>query len=323
MTSNDDDDIPRIDLSQDETVVVEELMTALQSIGFATLVNHGVEPGTLQSAFGASKDFFSLPLDTKQGYKFQGHESNRGYITMGSETHDLQADCPPDPKETFDIGKEDEPGFGNFWPEELKETPFRKDLLDYFQSMDGLYLRLMRLIGTGLQLPDPEYLVQRCNAQHENLRLLHYPALLERDSTNSKPRVRGNVHTDFGTLTLLVQDQVGGLQVRHANGTWIHVQPVPHAIIVNVGDMLMRWTNDQLKATLHQVVTPKTGHANDTNDTNSISERYSIAFFCNANKDTLLECLEPCCSTPERPAKYAPVNAHEYLTERLTDTIQN
>lgn len=308
-------EIPTIDLSSldgEDPVVIEELVTAFESVGFATLVNHGVDSALIDKAFAASKRFFSLPLLDKLKYGFQGHESNRGFIPPGTETHDLEKNCLPDPKETFDIGKEDEPGFTNHWPEELKDTTFRDDLLEYFQTMDRLYLRLMKMIAIGLKLPNPDFLVKRCNNQHENLRLLHYHSL---PPEHPNKMVRGNVHTDFGALTLLVQDDVGGLRVKNRQGDWINVKPVPHSIIVNVGDMLMRWSNDRLKATLHQVISPPGFTAED-----AIPERYSIAFFCNANKDTEIECLETCRNESE-PAKYPPVNAHAYLTQRLVDTI--
>ncbi len=266
----------------------------------------------MENAFAASKTFFSLSLDDKSKYSFQGHESNRGYISPGFETHDLEKDCLPDPKETFDIGKEDELGFTNYWPEELAETSFRDDLLDYFQNMDGLYLRLMKMIGLGLKLPDPDFFVNQCNNQHENLRLLHYHSL---PPEYPNKMIRGNIHTDFGALTLLVQDDVGGLRVKNIDGAWINVEPVPYSIIVNVGDMLMRWSNDRLKATLHQVITPSRFGPED-----EIPERYSIAFFCNANKDALIECLET-CKNESNPAKYPPVNANAYLTQRLASTI--
>lgn len=311
---NKDNSIPVIDLSKDEDIVIHELMGAFTTIGFATLIHHGVPSDTIQRAFEASKVFFGLAQNVKLKYKFQGHDSNRGYIAFGSETHDLEAKCSPDMKETLDIGKENEEGFQNKWPTELEDTSFRRDLLNYYQTMDGLYLRLVKWIGIGLKLPDPDYLVHRCDAQHENLRLLHYPAL---DDTSDEV-VRGNIHTDFGTLTLLAQDQVGGLKVRRKDGLWLSVKPVPDAIVVNVGDMLMRWSNDVLKATLHQVVTPPLpAKANVT----VVPERYSIAFFCNANKDTLLECLAPCCQS--QPPRYPPINAYEYITRRLTDTIQH
>jgi isopenicillin N synthase-like dioxygenase len=307
------EDLPVIDLSQDEEIVVAQLMDALTSIGFCTLVHHGVDDACFEKAFAASKSFFDLPTPIKTKYKFQGHDSNRGYLTMGSETYDQLPDgtlvtLKPDAKETFDIGKEDEPGYQNKWPDELQDTSFRNDLLAYFQNMDGLFLKLMKWIGIGLKLPDPERLVQACNGQHENLRMLHYPA------STTASSVRGNIHTDFGALTLLLQDQVGGLQVQNRDGTWISVTPVPNAIVLNVGDMLMRWTNDVLKATPHHVVTPS--KYNDTTP-----ERYSIAFFCNANKETMIECLETCRQSS--PAKYPPVSSHEYITKRLSETIQS
>jgi len=308
-------EIPTIDLSRaeyEEPVVIDQLVNAFETVGFATLVNHGVDSTLIDKAFAASKKFFSLTLDDKLKYAFQGHKSNRGFIAPGSETHDLEKDCLPDPKETFDIGKEDESGFNNYWPDELNDTTFRDDLLDYFSSMDRLHLRLMRMIAVGLQLPDPDFLVKRCNDRHENLRLLHYHSL---PPEHPNKMIRGNVHTDFGTITLLVQDDVGGLRVKKPEGEWVNIEPLSHSIIVNVGDMLMRWSNDRLKATLHQVITPPRFGPEDR-----IPERYSIAFFCNANKDTLLECLETCRNENE-PAKYPPVNAHAYLTQRLEDTI--
>lgn len=307
--------IPTIDLSRaevEESVVIDQLVNAFETVGFATLINHGVGSTLIDKAFAASKKFFSLSLDNKLKYAFQGHESNRGFIATGSETHDLEKDCLPDPKETFDIGKEDEPGFSNYWPEELKDTGFKEDLLEYFSTMDRLYLRLMKMIAVGLQLPDPDFLVNRCNDQHENLRLLHYHSL---PPEHPNKMIRGAVHSDFGALTLLVQDDVGGLRVKNLQGEWVNVEPVPHSIIVNVGDMLMRWSNDRLKATLHQVITPSRFGPEDR-----IPERYSIAFFCNANKTTTIECLETCQSEKE-PAKYPPVNSHAYLTQRLADTI--
>ena len=209
----------------------------------------------MSTTFEKSKLFFDLPAATKQKYKFQGSESNRGYIGVGSETLDVvEGTNTPDEnfmyKESLEIGKEDEPEFHNEWPDELSQTDFREHMLMYFNTMDALNLKIMRWIGIGLKLEDPNYLVDRCNNQHENLRLLHYPET--KDSSVS----RANLHTDYGTLTLLAQDQVGGLQVLTLEGRWIDVAPVENSIILNVGEMLMRWSNDLFKATLHQVQPP-------------------------------------------------------------------
>jgi len=306
--------IPVIDLSNSEDAIIEDLMKALTTIGFATLINHGVPPTLLEKALVASKSFFALSPDIKQKYAFQGSESNRGYIGVGNEVLDVVDGNNTSVmyKESLEIGKEDEPGYNNEWPEEFAETSFRVDLLDYFQAMDTLNLDIMRWIGMGLKLEDPNYLVDRCNGQHENLRLLHYPPLSP-DLSNAS---RANLHTDYGTISILAQDQVGGLQALSIDGTWIDVTPVEGSFVINVGEMLMRWSNDVLKATLHQVRAPPEGLYED-----GIPERYSIAFFCNPNKDALLECLEPCCR--DQPAKYDPINAHDYITKRLSDTIKD
>jgi isopenicillin N synthase-like dioxygenase len=304
-------EIPVVDLSQNEQTIIDELMNAFTTIGFCTLINHSKDASFIDQAFQASKQFFELPLSTKQKYAYTCQKSNRGYIAYGQETHDRPGIVQPDVKETMDIGYQYDSEYQNKWPEELPDNSYKDILLDYFERMDKLFLKMLEYLALGLGLPR-NYLVQKCNNNHENLRLLHYPRLSDPD------RVRGNIHSDFGVLTLLVQDSVGGLKVQHVDGTWISLEPRPGSIVVNVGDMLMRWSNDTFKATLHCVMPPpKSGEGDGT--TTEIPERYSIAFFCNANRDTIIECLEPCCN--DVPAKYPPINAHEYLTGRLTATI--
>jgi isopenicillin N synthase-like dioxygenase len=232
------DHIPLIDLSLPETIIVQQLMTAFTTIGFATLIHHGVSSTLRHQVFQASQSFFQLPLCQKSKYQYQHPTSNRGYIPSGSEHHDnhLEEGRSPtmDGKETMDIGWDAEVGYTNQWPLELSEQSFKNVLLEYFDTMDALQLRLMRYVAIGLGVHPPEYLTMRCNGRHENLRLLHYPSST---SATSDSFVRGNAHTDFGTLTLLVQDQVGGLKVQRTNGTWIDVKPMDDSIIVNVGDV--------------------------------------------------------------------------------------
>lgn len=228
------EEIPVVDLSQpDDTVVAKELVQAFRQIGFATLVYHGVPSTTIQKGFASSQQFFALPLDTKLQYKYQSHTSNRGYISMGSEK--FESLTKPDRKETFDIGKEGEEGFQTPWPQELENDGFKEDMLRYFQEFNDLNLRIMKLLAIGLGL-DETFLVSRCNEQHCNLRLLHYPEL-QRDG-NEETIVRGAIHTDYGSITLLSQDNIGGLRAQRLDGSWIGVKPVEGSIIVNVGDML-------------------------------------------------------------------------------------
>ena len=343
--------IPVVDLSRtrEETEIVSELLEAFTTIGFCTLVHHGIPKDLFPKAFRASRNFFELPIEAKLKYKYKTPSSNRGYIPYGAERHDKDGEgnalvitaatndastTAPDQKETIDIGHDDdEDVFKNEWPQELPRD-FRDVLETYFEEMDTLHLRLMKYVSRGLELPDDgDYLVRKCNGKHENLRLLHYPSMARTIGGVAKGgTTRGNAHTDFGTLTLLVQDTVGGLKVKRKDGTWIDVQPVEDSIIVNVGDMLMRWSNDRLKATLHKVESPEVTTNATTPSVISettealttktiVPERYSIAFFCNANKNVEIECLETCRS-PTEPARYPPINAHEYLTQRLAATIE-
>ena len=166
-----DDGVPVIDMSASDETVAQELLRAFRTIGFATLIHHGVESTTIQQAFQQSRLFFQLPTHTKLDYKFQGYESNRGYIGIGCESHEHPE---PDQKETFDIGNEADVEYANKWPlnDEFKTTMTR-----YFDAFDALYLKIMKLLAIGMKLNDSDYFVERCNERHENLRLLHYPAI--------------------------------------------------------------------------------------------------------------------------------------------------
>lgn len=319
LTENQPNEIPQIDLSLDDEQVSHQIHGALTTIGFATLVNHGLE-NIIPKAFASSKAFFSMPLSEKMKCEYHGHESNRGYIACGNEKY--ESGPVADRKETYDINPQDSGGYSQPWPavEEESLKDFKKYLCTYFDEMDKLHLKIMRLIALALCIP-PDFLLKRCDGKHENLRLLHYPETpmpLE-DSEKREPIIRGNVHTDFGTITLLAQDSLGGLRVQRLDGEWIYVPPVENAVVVNVGDMLQRWSNDVLKANPHQVVEPPNSN---NQGQKMIPERYSIAFFCNANRDTMLECLQQCVSE-ERPPKYEPVKAFDYITMRLSQTISS
>jgi isopenicillin N synthase-like dioxygenase len=356
--SHDDDE------TEDEEFVrlATELVTALEHFGFVTLVNHGISKEAIRSALGVSRQFFSLDESAKTRCAYRGHDCNCGYIGVGQESHALAA---ADAKETFDVGPEPVSpggcgaGGDTPWPVDQEDgfsgERFKAALVSYFEECNILQLHLLKLIAVGLGLPSSDYLAGQCDERHCNLRLLHYPPLavkvshgtLLKKATGDKDEqldervvVRGARHTDYGTLTLLAQDDVGGLRVqprRHpqgdANAPWIHVDPVEGALVLNVGDMLQRWTNDRLVATPHQVVSvlpphepaaPKRDDPNQGDDATTevhIPERYSIAFFCNANKDTVLRPI-PCLVQANEGPKYEAVTAKEYLTRRLTETIR-
>lgn len=306
--------VPTVDFSKffrDEVAAREEvgkeIVSAFKTIGFVTLVNHGVPESVTERAFEESKKFFVLDKSIKELYKYQSAASNRGYICMGGEKLDASL---PDLKESFDIGDEADATYSNRWPEEHLPD-FKPVMLEYFAQYDALHLNVMRCIAIGLGY-DAEFFTSTNNGNHQNLRLLHYPQVdRERISGSQK---RGGKHTDYGTITLLSQQDVSGLQAQCLDGTWISVPPVKGGIVVNVGEMLQRMSNDLFRATPHQVL-------DDETDSPTVPMRYSIAFFCNANKDSTLDCLPDCSAKPDNPYKYTPINAHDYITRRLTETV--
>ncbi|KAJ3373734.1 hypothetical protein HDU91_004270 [Kappamyces sp. JEL0680] len=172
----------------------------------------------------------------------------------------------------------------------------------------------MNAIALGLGLADG-YFERFCDKMDHNLRLLHYPkvarAILDRDHQS-----RTGAHTDYGSLTLLFQDDRGGLQVKNFDNQFVPAPPIPGTIVINAGDLLARWSNDLIKSTEHRVVSPPYNPAEDI-----YPARYSIPFFCNPNFDALIECLEVCKSA-ERPAKYAPILSGDHLVERLATTYK-
>jgi len=210
-------------------------------------------------------------------------------------------------KEAFNVGLEiapDDPDLLagqpfrslNAWPSLLG---FRETLLAYYDACAALGARLHRAFARDLGL-ETNFFVDKFDRPMATLRLLHYPA----PPVGSEPRTGAGAHTDYGNLTLLATDDVGGLEVRARNGEWIEAPVVPGAFIVNIGDCLMRWTNDIYVSTPHRVVN------------RSARERYSIAFFYDPNPDAIVGTI-PSCVRKGEPVRYPPILAAEYLKHRL------
>jgi isopenicillin N synthase-like dioxygenase len=185
---------------------------------------------------------------------------------------------------------------------------FQKHQMQFFDHCHHLHLNVMNAIGLGLGLPN-NFFVQYCNAKDHNLRLLHYPAVKKTAHLN-----RAGAHTDYGSITLLFQDNKGGLQVKNSNDEYVAAPPIEGTIVINAGDLLARWSNDIIKSTKHRVVAPPFDTKSDM-----FPPRYSVAFFCNPNWDAKIECLDGCWSA-ENPKKYEPLTTHDYLVSRLSAT---
>jgi isopenicillin N synthase-like dioxygenase len=282
-----------------------EIGAACRDIGFFYVVNHGVDKELIGEAFAQSHRFFALPLAEKRRLAIEMIGGNRGYSGLLHEA--LDPARGPDMKEAFNVGLDlapDDPELLagqpfrslNAWP----DLPgFRETLLAYYGACAALGARLHRAFASDLGLK-ADFFADKFDRPMATLRLLHYPA----PSLGADPDIGAGAHTDYGNLTLLATDEVGGLEVRTRAGDWIAAPVVAGAFIVNIGDCLMRWTNDVYVSTPHRVVN------------RSLKERYSIAFFFDPNPDARVEAIPGCIRRGEF-ARYPPILAADYLKMRL------
>ncbi|HEY9799042.1 MAG TPA: 2OG-Fe(II) oxygenase family protein [Leptolyngbyaceae cyanobacterium] len=302
--------IPLIDLAglknseiQTQQNVVRQIYQACHEIGFMYLQS-AISSDILEEVFSLSKKFFDLPVEVKQQLAWSDELSNIGYVAMERES--LDPEQPGDLKEAFNINIS-----ANKANEYLHSpTPLSLDkeplIIAFYQVCTELANTVLEALALALELP-VDYFTIRHNQHHHTLRLLHYPPL----QTLPKPgQVRASEHSDYGSITLLFQDAVGGLEVQTKNGEWIAAPTIPDTVIVNTGDLMQRWTNDVFCSTKHRVIVP--------HDHRVQRSRYSIAFFCHPNHDTEIACLES-CQQGKAPI-YPPVLAGEYLLSRLQAT---
>ncbi|KZP07746.1 Clavaminate synthase-like protein [Athelia psychrophila] len=322
--------IPLIDFSKyreatslsEKRRTADEIVNGFKEVGFVYLGNHGIPADVVRTAFERSGDFFRMPMDVKSKLAWEDPRANRGYVKFGRERVTQSADAAeiaalrakaPDSKETMEIGRDWDATWKNQWPQESDAPQFKSTMLDFFQTCHELHTVVMRSIAVGLDL-DELFFEDKINEQSHNLRLLSYPPI-KTSLLRGDGQARAGAHSDYGTLTLLFQDHVGGLEVQNPHTKRFQpAPPIPGTIVVNAGDLMARWSNDVLRSTLHRVVAPP---AQKISETESITAaRQSIAFFCNPNFGTEISCLPNCGSQP----KYEPVTTEEYIVGRLAAT---
>jgi isopenicillin N synthase-like dioxygenase len=307
--------IPVIDISplvsgspERAHAVARTLGNACRDVGFFYISGHGVPSALMKRVFDTSAAFFTGPAAMREMVSFSGPGGNRGYIRLGGET--LDPGKPPDVKEAFNIGLElapDDPELlarapfraANLWPD---MPDFRDTMLEYFNRVWRLGRDLHRGFSLDLGLA-PDYFEARLDKPIATLRLLHYP---KSEVPLSEGQLGAGVHTDYGNVTLLATDEVGGLMVQDRSGRWLDAPVIPGTFVCNIGDCLMRWSNDVYVSTPHKVVNPG-------------KDRYSVAFFLDPNPDAIVACL-PTCVSIDRPAKYAAITGAEFLRSRLEPT---
>ncbi|KAE9600338.1 hypothetical protein Lal_00046221 [Lupinus albus] len=305
-----------IDLSNpDINQSVNSLKQACLDSGFFYVVNHGISQEFMDEVFVQSKKFFSLPH--KEKMKLLRNEKHRGYTPILDELLDPENQVHGDYKEGYYIGVEvaeddpesQKPFYGpNRWPASDILPGWRETMEKYHHQALEVGKAVGRILALALDLnasffDAPEMLGEPI----ATLRLLHYEG---QTSDPSKGLYGAGAHTDYGLITLLATDNVSGLQIckdRDAKPQiWEDVAPLKGAFIVNLGDMLERWSNCVFKSTLHRVL----GNGR---------ERYSIAYFIEPSHDCLVECL-PTCKSDSNPPKFPPILCADYLSQRYNDT---
>jgi isopenicillin N synthase-like dioxygenase len=291
---------------------------ACREIGFFAVSGHGVPASVVDDLRACAHRFFSLPRADKLAARHPVAGTNRGYHPVGGEALAQANDAvaPPDLKEFFHVGPVDttddpyytsprgRPHFApNIWPAE--PAGFRPAAIAYYRALDRLVAFLMRLAALALGV-DESFFDGKIDRSIGTMRLNYYPA---QTAAPVPGQLRAGAHTDYGGFTILSGEDVpGGLEVRTRSGAWIHVPTRPDVFVVNIGDLLMRWTNDRWLSNLHRVVNPPASAAPG-------QARLSIAFFNHPNYDAVIECL-PSQGAPRHP----PVLSGEYRDLKYAKT---
>ena len=287
---------------------VNELGRAYEEVGFVAVKNHGVPDHLIADLYKYVQQFFSLPLEKKREYEIPDLAGQRGYTSFGKE-HAKGSDAP-DLKEFFQYGQKAEGE--EYIPEEYPDnvqvneiSAFNPTFHESYRAFEESGKKLLQAIALYLGL-DEFYFDNYIKEGNSILRPIHYPPITD----EPKDAVRAAAHGDINLITLLMGAQGKGLQVQNHNGEWVDAIAQPDELMINVGDMLSRHTNNKLKSTIHQVVNPPRELWG--------SSRFSIPFFMHPVSDMSLNCL-PECIDENNPKLYEDITAGEFLTERLIE----
>ncbi len=291
----------------ERTDFVQKFITGLKEYGFIILKDHLVERSVIDESYQLITKFFSLPEETKLSFVSPEGGGQRGYTPFGKEhakNHPM-----PDLKEFWHVGREVPSNHpyskyypNNIWPEKVVPR-FTEVLSKLYSQLDQTSAALLEALSIALDVPK-NYFLDMIDNGNSILRPLHYPPLAANTPSNA---IRSAAHEDINLITILVGATTSGLELLDRDGTWLAVNNKEGQLVVDSGDMLSRISNEIIPATTHRVVNP----ANSEN-----SSRYSMPFFVHPNPDTVLECIPSCLGAG---AKYPPINAHEFLLQRLRE----
>lgn len=287
---------------------------ACRNIGFFYVTNHGIPEALIQRTLGEAKRFFALPAERKAEIAIEKSPCHRGWFQLGGENLDpAKQKAAGDLKEGIKIGRDLAPDHPlvkaglplhgpDQWPSGL--PGWKETMLECYGALSGLGRAILSAFALALDLPET-YFDKWLTGPMATLGPLHYPP---QSGRITEARLGAGAHTDFGCLTILWQDDAGGLQVKNLAGTWIDAPPIAGSFVVNVGDMMARWSNDLFTSTYHRVINT------------SGRDRYSMPFFFDPDFNADLTAL-PTCVGPGRPAKYPPTTGGQHLIDRINETF--
>ncbi|KAL6065269.1 putative 2-oxoglutarate-dependent dioxygenase DIN11 isoform X2 [Balamuthia mandrillaris] len=280
----------------------------------------------VEEMFRLSADFFSLPSSAKQRLAYPSTEKNVGYISVARERLNPDENRAGDLKEAFNTSHHSD--MSSFWlqqqnaerkagEEDNKEREEQVEELkrmtkEFFERCEVLARKVLKIFALALGLERGDFFEDVLTEHRHTLRMLHYPPLTEEEATKAiaAGQTRAGEHDDYGCITLLFQDDVGGLQVRDANGNWMAAPCIPNTVLVNTGGLMQHWTNGKFKSTKHRVVIPEEPEQ-------SGRDRYSIAFFVHPNDDTVIVPFPSCLDDSNSSSASSAITAGQYLAMRL------
>lgn len=315
------DRIPIIDLSgisgddiQTKEGIAAAVRTACTDVGFFYIINHGVPEDLIGRVFSQARRLFDCPLDKKMEIHVKKSPHQLGYVADGDENanplvgkadiHEAFDFVIEDMKVGSELWKGDFRKAGNQWPANL--PGFQEALEEYGLAMKRLARHLFHAFALALHLPE-SFFDSLSDIPMALVRVLYYPS---QPGPFDETRMGNGAHTDHECFTILRQDDVQALQVRNRSGEWIDAPPIPGSYVVNVGDLMARWTNGAFASTYHRVANL------------SGRPRYSIPCFIGPNADALIEAL-PSCTGPGSPPKFEPVRAGEYISTLIYHNFYN
>lgn len=306
--------IPSVDLSEflsanaeSKRAFVQQLGKAYEEVGFVAVKNHGISDQLIKDLYQKVQQFFSLPLPQKKQYEIKGMAGQRGYTSFGKEH--AKGSESPDLKEFFQYGQIARDNFAEeFYADNVQVAEiegFNRTFEDAYRAFETSGKALLQAIALYLDLPE-NYFDEYVHNGNSILRSIHYPPI----TTEPASAIRAEQHEDINLITLLVGASADGLEILSKQDEWVPVTSLPDQIVVNVGDMLQRLTNNKLCSTTHRVVNPARQFWH--------TSRFSIPFFLHPRSSMSLKCLDNCIDE-KNPLAYEDTTAGEYLNERLIE----